>query len=143
MLQQEVKRLHAAEKTVVWTNGCFDILHPGHIATFKKCKEIGDILVVGMNGKDSSYWKTKPGRPINDEDFRAAMLEAIRFVDIVYVFNDETPAPIVEVIHPDIVLKGGDYLSPAVSEMIAEKNMQIVHDGMLELTEVYRQMILG
>lgn len=92
-------------KRIVWTNGCFDIMHPGHMRTFAKCRELGDVVVVGMNGDGSPYWKTKPGRPINDEAFRSTMLASLRDVDLVYVFDDETPVDPVGVLRPDVVLK--------------------------------------
>jgi len=96
-------------KTIVWTNGCFDIMHPGHIETFKKAKELWDILVVWLNWKDSPYWKTKPWRPINNEFYRSVMLANLKQVDYVYIFNDKTPAIPVDVLKPDIVLKWWDY----------------------------------
>ena len=96
-------------KTIVRTNGCFDILHPGHIETFKKSKEYGDILVIGLNSDKSPYRKTKPWRPINDEKFRATMLQAVRFIDFVYIYDEDTPIfPISELL-PDVLLKWWDY----------------------------------
>jgi len=96
-------------KKIVWTNGCFDIMHPGHIDTFTKAKKLWDILVVGLNWKNSPYWKTKPWRPINWEFHRSVMLANLKQVDYIYFFNDETPARPVDILKPDIVLKWWDY----------------------------------
>jgi len=115
-LQEIIKKQKSQWKTIVWTNGCFDILHPGHLETFKKAKEIWDILIVWLNGDKSPYWKTKPGRPINDEKFRSKMLEGLKYVDYIYIFNDETPTRPVDILKPDYVLKGGDYYINKISE---------------------------
>ncbi len=108
-LKEQIEKLKSQWKTIVWTNGCFDIIHPGHIQTFKTAKKLGDIVIVWVNGDKSPYRKTKPWRPINDENFRSQMLNAIKYVDFVYIFNDETPVRPVEILKPNIVLKGGDY----------------------------------
>ena len=97
------------KKTIVFTNGCFDILHIGHVNYLKKSKELGDILIVGLNS-DSSVKRLKgANRPINSEENRAAVLEALEFVDYIYVFDDTTPLEIISKIHPNIYTKGGDY----------------------------------
>jgi rfaE bifunctional protein nucleotidyltransferase chain/domain len=96
-------------KTIAWTNGCFDIIHPGHIETFKYAKQHADIVIVGINGDSSPYFKTKPGRPINNESFRAQMLDAIRHIDAVCFFEGETPYREIAAIKPDLLIKGGDY----------------------------------
>ncbi len=108
--KKKVQELKAQWKTIVWTNGCFDILHPGHIETFKKAKEYGDILVVWLNGDASPYRKTKPGRPIHDEKFRSELLQAIRFIDLVLIYDDETPIVPIQEILPHVLIKWGDYI---------------------------------
>lgn len=134
-LSERMAVLRGEGKRIVWTNGCFDIMHPGHMRTFAKCRELGDVVVVGLNGDGSPYWKTKPGRPINDETFRSIMLSSLRDVDFVYLFDDETPEEPVRVLRPDIVLKGGDYIQESI------RDRGITEDGVIDLTEAYRYML--
>ena len=110
----EIEKLKKQWKKIVWTNGCFDILQPWHIETFRKAKEYWDILIVWLNGDKSPYRKTKPWRPINNEDFRTQMLQAIRFVDFVYVYDEETPILPIATLLPDVLIKGGDYKAEEV-----------------------------
>jgi len=96
-------------KKVVLTNGCFDILHSGHIYTLKEAKKFGDILVVALN-TDASIKRLKgPSRPINDIDERSAMMAAIGVVDFVVSFDQDTPQLLLEYLRPDVLVKGGDY----------------------------------
>jgi rfaE bifunctional protein nucleotidyltransferase chain/domain len=97
------------EKKVVFTNGCFDILHPGHVTYLNMAKELGDVLVVGLNS-DLSVQRIKgPGRPINSELDRKFMLESLRSVDCVEIFDQETPLELIKAISPHILVKGGDW----------------------------------
>ncbi len=94
---------------IVFTNGCFDILHHGHIDYLSKAKSLGDILIVGLN-TDSSVRRIKgKNRPLNSETARAAMLAALRFVDAVVLFNEDTPEELIKTVLPDILVKGSDY----------------------------------
>ncbi len=96
-------------KTIVFTNGCFDILHPGHLHYLNEAKELGDVLIIGLNS-DASVKKLKgPRRPINDEIFRATMLLGLQSVDAVVIFDEDTPINIISIIKPAIHVKGGDY----------------------------------
>jgi D-beta-D-heptose 7-phosphate kinase/D-beta-D-heptose 1-phosphate adenosyltransferase len=97
------------DKKVVFTNGCFDILHLGHIEYLKASKTLGDLLVVGLNSDSSVKSNKGPSRPINNEFDRAKLLSALEFVDFVVVFNEETPIKLLHKIRPDILVKGGDY----------------------------------
>lgn len=98
-----------AGKTVVFTNGCFDILHVGHVRYLREARSRGDVLVVGVN-KDESVRKLKgPERPINPESDRAEVLAALECVDYVTLFGEETPAELIRAIRPDVDVKGGDY----------------------------------
>ena len=92
------------------TNGCFDILHPGHIEYLKKAKSMGDLLIVAINTNNSIKKLKGPERPINDLIFREKMLEAYDFIDYIIAFDDETPKELIIKIMPDILVKGGDYL---------------------------------
>lgn len=97
-------------KKIVFTNGCFDILHLGHITYLSKAKDLGDILIIGINSDQSPYWITKgPDRPINDQDTRAMIVSSLFFVDAVVYFSDETPLELISELLPDILVKGKDY----------------------------------
>ena len=94
---------------IVFTNGCFDILHRGHVEYLQKSKALGDLLVVGINS-DASVKRLKGNsRPINNEQDREFMLKSLKCVDEVLVFNEDTPLNIIESLRPNIITKGGDY----------------------------------
>jgi len=109
----------------VFTNGCFDVLHRGHVEYLEKSKALGDKLIVGLNS-DESVRILKPGRPINNQDDRRAVLLALRWVDEVIIFNEPTPLELIQKISPDIITKGGDY-SPeqVVGARIAQRTIII------------------
>ena len=94
---------------IVFTNGCFDILHRGHVELLKHCKSIGDKVYVGLNSDDSVKKLKGPRRPYNAQMDRKLILESIRFVDEVCIFDEETPYELIKKIKPDIIVKGGDY----------------------------------
>jgi rfaE bifunctional protein nucleotidyltransferase chain/domain len=95
---------------VVFTNGCFDILHPGHVTYLAQAASLGNKLIVGLNSDDSVRSLNKDAnRPINNEEARALVLAALGFVDAVVVFNDKTPQELIQKISPDVLVKGGDY----------------------------------
>lgn len=94
---------------IVFTNGCFDLLHRGHADYLSKAADLGDRLVVGLNA-DASVSKLKgPTRPITDQDSRAFLLASLSFVDAVVVFEEDTPANLISKVQPDVLVKGGDY----------------------------------
>ena len=94
---------------IVFTNGCFDILHQGHVHLLASCTEFGDRLIVGLNS-DSSVKELKgPSRPVNEQDSRAILLAATQFVDGVLFFYEHTPENLINAIKPDILVKGGDW----------------------------------
>lgn len=106
---RSVSQWRAAGETVVFTNGCFDLLHVGHVQTLSRAKAEGDRLVVGVNS-DASVSRLKgPQRPINSEMDRAALLAALRCVDAVVVFTEDTPVETLLALQPDVHVKGGDY----------------------------------
>jgi D-beta-D-heptose 7-phosphate kinase/D-beta-D-heptose 1-phosphate adenosyltransferase len=103
------RRWAAAGERVVFTNGCFDLLHPGHISLLRQAKAAGDRLVVGLNS-DASVARLKgPTRPVQDQDARALVLSALDCVDLVVVFGDDTPIELIEGLRPDVLVKGADY----------------------------------
>ena len=108
-LKNELAALSKRGKRIVFTNGCFDILHAGHVDYLSKARKMGDVLVVGVNS-DSSVRRLKGNsRPINKEKDRAAVISALWFVDYVTIFNEDTPEVLVRSIKPDIMVKGSDW----------------------------------
>lgn len=99
-------------KIVVWTNGCFDLLHPGHIRSLQAAKRLGDILVVGLNSDDSVRQLKGPGRPVLSELERAEVLSALACVDYVVVFAELRPDAALLRLRPDVHCKGADYAPP-------------------------------
>ena len=96
-------------KKIVFTNGCFDILHSGHVAYLNEAKKQGDLLIVGLNSDDSIKRLKGPTRPINKENDRKYLLENLRCIDCVEIFTEDTPYELVKSITPDVLVKGGDW----------------------------------
>ena len=111
----EIARTFRAEgKRIVFTNGVFDILHPGHLRYLQQARALGDVLIVGLNA-DSSVRRNKgPQRPINTQQERAEILEALECVDAVVLFEQDTPAQIIDAVQPDILVKGSDWAEDAI-----------------------------
>ncbi len=108
-LVAEVSSLKNKSKKIVFTNGCFDILHPGHVTYLAEARSLGDALVVGLD-TDASVKKLKgESRPIQDQNARAKILTSLRSVDYVCFFEDGNPEPLIEAITPDVLVKGGDW----------------------------------
>lgn len=108
-LEAHLNELREQGKSIVSTNGCFDILHVGHVRILKQSKDLGDILVVGINS-DASVKRLKgEDRPINTQDDRAELLSSLECVDIVSIFDEGTPVEFLKVVKPDIHVKGADY----------------------------------
>lgn len=106
----EIRRRWRAEgKTVVFTNGCYDILHPGHIRTLERCRALGDVLVLALNSDSSVALIKGPKRPIVHQDDRAALACALASVDAVTLFDEETPRELIAELLPDILVKGSDW----------------------------------
>jgi D-glycero-beta-D-manno-heptose 1-phosphate adenylyltransferase len=101
-------------RRVVFTNGCFDLLHPGHIETLEKARSLGDVLVVGVNSDRSVREMKGTGRPILPERERAEILAALESVDAVVVFDEPTPKEIISALLPDVLVKGGDWASKQI-----------------------------
>ncbi|HMK56344.1 MAG TPA: D-glycero-beta-D-manno-heptose 1-phosphate adenylyltransferase [Dissulfurispiraceae bacterium] len=120
---EELKKRLAERKgrRVVFTNGCFDILHVGHIRYLKEAKALGDILIVGLNS-DASVARLKPGRPVNPQEQRAEILAALEMVDYVSVFDEDTPYELIDLLKPDVLVKGGDWKKEDIigADIVAE-----------------------
>lgn len=128
---QEAGRTH---RTIVFTNGCFDLLHPGHVQVLTAARQEGDLLVVGLNS-DSSVQKLKgKNRPVMDQQSRAIMLAALSMVDYVVIFEEETPLDLIRQIVPDVLVKGGDYREEEIvgSRFVGEHGGKTVTVPLLE-----------
>lgn len=103
-----VGRLKSAGKKIVFTNGCFDLIHIGHVRCLRAAKEYGDVLVVGLNS-DRSVSLIKPERPVMPQAQRAEVLASLETVDYVAIFDEETPYELIKLLQPDVLVKGGDW----------------------------------
>ena len=111
------------KEKIVFTNGCFDILHPGHIHILDQAKSYGDMLIVGLNSDNSIKRLKGPTRPKVSQNDRLKILSSIKFVDYVVLFDEETPLKLIEKIKPNFLVKGGDYiLEDIVGREFVEKN---------------------
>ena len=109
-----VAHLRAAGKTIVFTNGVFDLLHIGHLRYLQQARTLGDALIVGLNSDRSVRANKGPQRPITPEAERAEVLEALSCVDGVVIFDDETPHDLIAAIQPDVLVKGADWAEDAI-----------------------------
>lgn len=127
-LRALLHKLRQQGQRVVFTNGCFDLLHPGHLHTLYTAKAQGDALVVGVNA-DVSVRKLKgPGRPILTEEERATVLSALEMVDFITSFAEETPLELIRLLEPDVLVKGGDWAPEAVvgREIVERRGGKVV-----------------
>ncbi|MFW5657898.1 MAG: D-glycero-beta-D-manno-heptose 1-phosphate adenylyltransferase [Bacteroidota bacterium] len=109
-IESELARWRFLSRKIVFTNGCFDVLHRGHVEYLAKAAELGDVLCIGLNS-DSSVKKLKGlARPLNDQLSRAIVLAALSFVTCVISFDEETPINLINIVQPDVLVKGGDYV---------------------------------
>ncbi len=119
LIQQKIYTLPALQKLVLqwkyfgksiaFTNGCFDIIHQGHIFSLSKAASEADYLIVGLNSDESVKRLKGPGRPVNSQDSRAIVLASLVMVDAVVIFEEDTPLELIKAILPDVMVKGGDY----------------------------------
>lgn len=123
-------------QTVVFTNGCFDILHRGHIEYLSAAADLGNILIIGLN-TDASVKRLKgEGRPVQDEQSRALALASLRFVDAVVLFDEDTPYELIKSVQPDVLVKGGDYTEDTIvgADIVRARGGRVVT---IPLTEGY------
>ena len=108
-LETKLSEWRSLKKNIVFTNGCFDILHRGHVEYLAQASDLGDKLIVGLN-TDASVKRLKgESRPVNDEQSRALLLSALQFVDAVVLFGEDTPYELIKQVQPDVLVKGNDY----------------------------------
>lgn len=116
-------------KRIVFTNGCFDILHHGHLDILTKAADLGDILIVGLNTDQSVKRLKGEERPVNNEADRAFQLASLLYVDAVSLFDEDTPKELIEALNPDILVKGGDY----TADKIAGAQHVLANGGKVEI----------
>jgi len=107
-------RARAERRTIVFTNGVFDLLHPGHVRYLREARALGDLLIVGINSDRSVRANKGPGRPITPEAERAEILAALAVVDYVAVFDEDTPYRLISAVQPDVLVKGADWADDAI-----------------------------
>ena len=109
-LKRNIAVWRMKDMKIVFTNGCFDILHHGHIDYLSKASDLGDVLIIGVNS-DSSVKTLEKGanRPIQNENDRALILSSLQFVEAITIFNEDTPLELIKIIQPDVLVKGGDW----------------------------------
>lgn len=130
-ISKQTLRWKLKSKSIVFTNGVFDLLHEGHIASLTQAASLGDILIVGINSDDSVKKLKGPSRPINNEYTRTLLLSQMLIVDAVVIFNDDTPLELIKSIMPDILVKGGDYTIDQIAgakEVIANGGKVVLAD---------------
>jgi D-glycero-beta-D-manno-heptose 1-phosphate adenylyltransferase len=109
-LAELVEELKNTKRKIMFTNGCFDIIHAGHVRYLQAARQLGDVLIVGLNSDNSVSLLKGPTRPINNQEDRAEVLAALSSVDYVIIFGEQTAEKLIRVIKPDIYVKGGDYV---------------------------------
>ena len=119
------EKIRASGKKLVVTNGCFDLLHLGHVSYLEAGRQLGDILLVGVNGDKSVQELKGPGRPVNCETDRAGVVAALESVGAVCIFSERTASRFLSIVHPDVYLKGGDY----TLETINQEERQLVESA--------------
>ncbi|HPR89750.1 MAG TPA: adenylyltransferase/cytidyltransferase family protein [bacterium] len=130
-LQQRLQQERQAGRTIVWTNGVFDILHAGHVTYLERAAALGDVLVVGLNTDASVQLNKGPLRPVVPERERARLLAALACVDYVILYADQSPVELIRRIHPDIYAKGGDYNLETINQ--PERRLMESLGGRIEL----------
>lgn len=133
-IENLVKDLKNQNKTIVLTNGCFDILHIGHAEYLKEAKKLGDKLFIGINSDSSVKQLKGENRPINNEMDRAKLLSYLEFVDYLVIFEEKTADTLIDLIKPDIYVKGGDYTKESLPEYptIEKNNAQVAFINFVE-----------
>jgi rfaE bifunctional protein nucleotidyltransferase chain/domain len=133
-LDQLLSLWHFQHKKIVFTNGCFDLLHSGHIIYLSKAASLGDCLIVGLNS-DASVKRLKgPSRPLQNEESRALILASLQFVSIVVLFDEDTPYELIRKVNPDILAKGADYKPEEIVgyDIVKAKGGEIVTIDLVE-----------
>lgn len=128
-LEKKLDLWRFQNKKIVFTNGCFDLLHPGHIRVLTEASDLGDVLIVGLNSDQSIKGLKGESRPVLNENDRALLLASLHVVDGVIIFNEPTPEQLIKTITPKILVKGGDY----IAERVAGYNWVTQHGGEVKI----------
>ncbi len=139
-LKEVIEGLKAQEKKIVFTNGCFDIIHVGHIRYLREAKSLGDVLVIGLNS-DKSVSQIKPGRPIVPQEQRAEVLASLEMVDYVVIFDEDTPYALIKLIRPDFLVKGGDWKrEEIIGSDVAKKTLSLPYVHGISTSEIIERI---
>lgn len=138
---ERIREARSNEAKIVFTNGCFDIIHAGHVRYLREAAGLGDLLVIGLNS-DASVSRLKPGRPINSEQLRAEVLAALESVDLVTVFPEDTPYNLIRELKPDVLVKGGDWKPEDIvgNDLVPDTRSLPFEDG-FSTTSIIRKII--
>ena len=139
-LKERIDVLKQQGKKIVFTNGCFDILHIGHIRYLKQAKDMGDVLIVGLNA-DISVSFLKPQRPINPQEHRAEMLSSLNMIDYIVIFEEATPKELITLLQPDVLVKGGDWKKEdIVGSDIAKETYSLPYIEGISTSEIIKRI---
>jgi D-beta-D-heptose 7-phosphate kinase/D-beta-D-heptose 1-phosphate adenosyltransferase len=133
-LLESLESQRAKGRKVVFTNGCFDLLHAGHVLYLEEARALGDILVLGLNSDSSVHRLKGPSRPINKQDERAMVLAALESISYVCIFEEDTPYELIKALQPDILVKGGDWPVSSIvgSDIVLARGGQVKSLGFSE-----------
>ena len=133
-LRRKVAQWKILGKTIAFTNGCFDLLHSGHIASLLEASTHADFLIVAINADDSVRKLKGENRPVNSEQDRAKVLAALAMVDAVVIFEEDTPLELIKLVQPDFLIKGGDYKMEEIAgaKEVIEAGGQVILNQMIE-----------
>jgi D-beta-D-heptose 7-phosphate kinase/D-beta-D-heptose 1-phosphate adenosyltransferase len=143
--RQTIRKISASlrkeGKKIVFTNGCFDLLHAGHVRYLNRAKKLGNILIIGLNA-DSSVAGLKPGRPVNSQKQRAEVLAGLAAVDYIVIFREKTPYNLIKTVRPDILVKGGDWKKEdIVGSDIAKETRSLAYVKGLSTTKTIEKIL--
>ena len=134
--REQIRRLadqfHSEGKTIVHTNGCFDVLHIGHIYSLNEARSLGDLLIVSLNSDESVRRLKGPKRPVFPQEERAVVLGALECVDYVTIFEEDTPEPLLELLRPDVLVKGGTTPVIVGREFVEGYGGKVLNVGLIE-----------
>lgn len=131
-LEFQLNRWRFFNKKIVFTNGCFDLLHAGHIDCLSKAADMGDVLIIGLNSDDSVKRLKGKNRPINNQEQRSLILASLSFVSVVVLFEEDTPYNLISKIKPHVLAKGGDYKP----EQIAGADLVLANGGVVSIIDL-------
>jgi len=137
---ETVGKLRKGGSKIVFTNGCFDIIHIGHVRYLREAKALGDVMFIGLNS-DQSVSAIKPGRPVNNQEQRAEVLASLEMVDYVVIFDETTPYELIKLVQPDVLVKGGDWKKEEiVGNDIAKETFSLPYIEGVSTTEIISRM---